>query len=101
MIILGVDTSLPILSVALLHDSNLIGAVAMEGKGSRNEKLLPAIDWVLTESGIDRREIDLFAVTRGPGSFTGLRTGVSFGLGLAMGLRIPIFPLPSLSLIHI
>jgi tRNA A37 threonylcarbamoyladenosine modification protein TsaB len=38
------------------------------------------------------------AVATGPGSFTGLRAGVSFGLGLAMGLRIPIFPLPSLRL---
>jgi tRNA threonylcarbamoyl adenosine modification protein YeaZ len=38
------------------------------------------------------------AVATGPGSFTGLRTGVSFGLGLAIGLKIPIFPLPSLSL---
>ena len=38
------------------------------------------------------------AVATGPGSFTGLRTGVSFGLGLAMGLRIPIFPLPTLTL---
>ena len=38
------------------------------------------------------------AVATGPGSFTGLRTGVSFGLGLAMGLRIPIIPLATLSL---
>jgi tRNA threonylcarbamoyl adenosine modification protein YeaZ len=38
------------------------------------------------------------AVATGPGSFTGLRAGVSFGLGLAMGLRIPIFPLPTLDL---
>ena len=38
------------------------------------------------------------AVATGPGSFTGLRVGVSFGLGLAMGLRIPIVPLPSLDL---
>jgi len=38
------------------------------------------------------------AVATGPGSFTGLRVGVSFGLGLAMGLRIPIIPLPSLDL---
>jgi tRNA threonylcarbamoyladenosine biosynthesis protein TsaB len=38
------------------------------------------------------------AVATGPGSFTGLRAGVSFGLGLAIGLKIPIFPLPSLSL---
>jgi tRNA threonylcarbamoyl adenosine modification protein YeaZ len=38
------------------------------------------------------------AVATGPGSFTGLRVGVSFGLGLAMGLRIPIVPLPTLGL---
>src|SRR5437667_6105035 len=38
------------------------------------------------------------AVATGPGSFTGLRVGVSFGVGLAMGLRIPILPLPSLDL---
>jgi tRNA threonylcarbamoyl adenosine modification protein YeaZ len=38
------------------------------------------------------------AVATGPGSFTGLRVGVSFGLGLAMGLRVPIVPLPTLDL---
>src|SRR5438105_5830783 len=90
MIILGVDTSLPILSVALLRDSNLIGAVAAEGKDSRNEKLLPAIDWVLNESGIDRREIDLYAVTRGPGSFTGVRIGLATVQGMALALGKPV-----------
>ena len=52
MLILAADTSLPIFSVALLRDATLIGAVALEGKSSRNEKLLPAVDWLLTESGI-------------------------------------------------
>ena len=46
--------------------------------------------------GIDRPT--RIAVATGPGSFTGLRVGVSFGLGLAIGLRIPIVPLPSLDL---
>jgi tRNA A37 threonylcarbamoyladenosine modification protein TsaB len=44
------------------------------------------------------RTITKVAVATGPGSFTGLRKGVSFGLGLAMGLRIPIVPLPTLEL---
>src|SRR5205823_8239847 len=65
VLILAADSSLPILSVALLADRTLLGAVALEGKGSRNEKLLPAIDWLLVESGIDRKEIELFATTRG------------------------------------
>src|SRR5947207_6110245 len=90
MLILGADTSLPIFSVALLRDATLIGAVALEGKSSRNEKLLPAVDWLLTESGIDRHEVDLFAVTRGPGSFTGVRIGLATIQGLALALGKPI-----------
>jgi tRNA threonylcarbamoyladenosine biosynthesis protein TsaB len=90
MIILAADTSLPLLSVALLRDEELIGAMALEGKGSRNEKLLPAIDWLLSESGTDRGAIDLFAVTRGPGSFTGVRVGLATMQGLALALRKPV-----------
>jgi len=90
MLILAADTSLPIFSVALLRDGALLGAVALEGKSSRNEKLLPAVDWLLTESGVDRHTIDLFAVTRGPGSFTGVRIGLATIQGLALALNKPI-----------
>lgn len=90
MIILSTDTSLPLLSVALLRDDVLVGALALEGKGSRNEKLLPSIDWLLSESGTDRGSIDLFAVTRGPGSFTGVRIGLATMRGLALALRKPV-----------
>jgi len=90
VLILAADTSLPILSAALLRDAALLGCVALEGKSSRNEKLLPSIDWLLSESGIDRREIDLFAVTRGPGSFTGVRIGLATMQGLALALDKPL-----------
>lgn len=86
MLVLAADTSLPILSVALIDDENLVAAVAMEGRGSRNEKLLPAIDWLLSENGVDRHSIDLLAVTRGPGSFTGVRIGLATMQGLAMAI---------------
>ncbi len=90
MLILAADTSLPILSVALIRDAQLLAASAVEGKNSRNEKLLPAIDWVLNETGSDRREIDLFAVTRGPGSFTGVRIGLATMQGMALALGKPV-----------
>ena len=90
MIVLAADTSLPILSVALVSDGTLIGALALEGRGSRNEKLLPAIDFLLTENAIERGAVDLFAVTRGPGSFTGVRIGLATIQGLAMALRKPV-----------
>ncbi len=90
MLVLAAESSLPILSVALVNDAALVGAVSMEGKGSRNEKLLPAIDWLLSEHGIDRRAIELFASTRGPGSFTGVRIGLATLQGLALALGKPV-----------
>jgi len=90
VLVLAADTSLPILSAALLRDAALLGCVALEGKSSRNEKLLPAIDWLLGESGVDRHDIDLFAVTRGPGSFTGVRIGLATMQGLALALDKPL-----------
>lgn len=90
MLILSADTSLPLLSVALLSDDALLGSVVLEGKGSRNEKLLPAIDWLLSESGVDRHDVDLFSVTRGPGSFTGVRIGLATIQGMALVLDKPV-----------
>jgi len=90
MLVLGADTSLPLLSVALLRDGLLIGGIVLEGKFSRNEKLLPAIDWLLTEANVDRHDIDLFASTRGPGSFTGVRIGLATMQGLALALGRPL-----------
>jgi tRNA threonylcarbamoyladenosine biosynthesis protein TsaB len=90
VLVLAADTSLPILSAALLRDAALLGCVALEGKSSRNEKLLPSIDWLLTECGVDRRDVDLFAVTRGPGSFTGVRIGLATMQGLALALDKPL-----------
>src|SRR3954471_13587897 len=90
MLLLGVDTSLPLLSAALLRDGSLVGSVALQGAGSRNEKLLPAIDFLLGESGVTRQEIDLFAVTRGPGSFTGVRIGLATVQGMALALDKPV-----------
>lgn len=90
MLVLAADTSLPILSVALIDDDRLVAAVAMEGRGSRNEKLLPAIDWLLSENAIDRHAVDLLAVTRGPGSFTGVRIGLATMQGLAMAISRPV-----------
>lgn len=88
--ILGIDTSLPVMSVALLGEHGPLGAVQLEGRESRNEKLLPSIEWLLAEAGVDRRALGLLAVTRGPGSFTGVRIGLATVEGLALALRLPI-----------
>lgn len=90
LLILCADTSLPVLSVSLTKTDILVGEVALEGKSSRNEKLLPAIDWLLRESGVERHQIDLLVVTRGPGSFTGVRVGLATFQGLSIALSKPL-----------
>lgn len=89
-VILSVDTSLPILSVALTRSDHLLGGVTLLGAESRNEKVLPAIEWLISEAGLARQDLDLLTVTRGPGSFTGVRVGLATIQGLSFALGIPI-----------
>ena len=85
--ILVIDTSSSIAAIATLDGSRSEMFVP-----ARGAELLPALRRVA------REEVTKVAVATGPGSFTGLRVGVSFALGLAMGRGIPIVPLPSLGL---
>ena len=89
-VILSVDTSLPVLSVALLLGTQILGGVTLAGRESRNEKLLPSIDWLLSEAGIARAAIRLLVVTRGPGSFTGVRVALATVQGLSFALGAPV-----------
>ncbi len=81
---------MPVMSVALVDDERLLGCVAAAGEGSRNEKLLPAIDWLLTEAKVARSQLSCIAVTRGPGSFTGTRVGLATAQGLSLALGVPL-----------
>lgn len=88
--ILSIDSTLPLLSLALVEKGSVITAISSRAEGSRNEKLLPAIDWMLAETGLSMAQIELIAVTRGPGSFTGARIGLATvqGLALARGVQV-------------
>lgn len=85
--ILVIDTSSP--SVARV--ATIEGDVMNEYTSAR-------LDRDLLKSLVRANDVTSVAVASGPGSFTGLRVGVAFGLGLAIGLRIPIVPLPTLDL---
>jgi len=65
-------------------------------KKTHSERLMPLVDRLLTESGVEREELGALAVSAGPGSFTGLRIGVSTARGLAQGLGIPAVPVCTL-----
>jgi tRNA threonylcarbamoyladenosine biosynthesis protein TsaB len=93
MLILGVDTSGRDGSVALARaDSksfHIIEVVPLAG-GTYSAQLMPAVTALLDKHGLQKTEFDAFAVASGPGSFTGLRVGISAVKGLAEVLHKPI-----------
>ena len=85
MNLLAVDTSGPVAGVAVLRD----GEVAYEGAAvnrlTHSVNLMPMIEEALSRAGLDIGQIDLYAAVTGPGSFTGVRIGVSAVKGMAHG----------------
>ena len=77
MFILAVDTTTFAGSVALLENTKLIAEVNIDSSKTYSERLLPAIDFVLNTNGLDIKDMDGFALAAGPGSFTGIRIGLS------------------------
>jgi tRNA threonylcarbamoyladenosine biosynthesis protein TsaB len=85
--VLGIDTTTSRGSVALVASGELLGEVRLSTQASHSRRLLPAVAFLLDALGLEAAAIEGLAVTTGPGSFTGLRIGISTvqGLGLALG----------------
>ncbi len=84
-------------SVALLSDERTLGEILLrEGGRSHTEVFIPLIHTLLDSCGVSLEEIGLFACTNGPGSFTGVRIGVSTVKGLAFGREVPCAAVSSL-----
>ena len=90
MKILGIDTSTPIGSVALIDDDNLVAEHTLNIVQAHSSRLMPAIDTVLKWSDITVADLDGCAVGVGPGSFTGVRIGVATIKSLCYALDKPI-----------
>jgi tRNA threonylcarbamoyladenosine biosynthesis protein TsaB len=104
-IVLAIDTCGPTGSVALgriqsgtAADIALLAAVALAPK-TYSAQLLPAIEEVLVAARMRIRDVDALVVVNGPGSFTGVRVGVSAAKGLAEGADIPILAISRLELL--
>lgn len=77
MKILAVETSSKICAVALVENDKLIKEEIIEDENTHSVKLMPLIDELLKETNTNLEDIDLFAVDKGPGSFTGIRIGIA------------------------
>ena len=97
MKILALETATLAGSIAIVDDAEgLIGEVRVNVRIAHAERLMPSIEWLLNASNTPVKEIDAFAVSIGPGSFTGLRIGLSTAKGLAFAANKPIVPVPTL-----
>jgi len=96
MLILGIDTTTLSCSVAMLQGDFVLAELTLNIKKTHSERLMPLVDLMLTEAGMEREELEAIAVAAGPGSFTGLRIGVSTARALAQGLGIPAVPICTL-----
>lgn len=88
--ILSIETSTSICSVAVHLDGGLISLSELMEPGAHAEQLMLLVEEVLEEAKIGYSELDAIAVSEGPGSYTGLRIGVSTAKGLAFGLGKPL-----------
>jgi len=89
MKILALDSSAVVASVALCDGETLLAEYTLNNGNTHSETLLPMIETMLSHFGITVDEIDLFAASNGPGSFTGVRIGVSTLKGLAFAKNTP------------
>lgn len=96
MRVLAVETSTLAGGAALLDGGLVVGEYTLDVSLTHSERLMGAVDRLLSDAGWTVRDLEGLAVSVGPGSFTGLRIGLSTVKGLALALAIPVAAVPTL-----
>ncbi len=96
MIILSIDSSSKVATAALLEDGNLLGEITLNNKKEHSTILMTLLENLLENCNLDIDSIDGFVVSKGPGSFTGLRIGMATIKGLSFGGNKPYVSISSL-----
>ena len=96
MLVIGIESSALVASAALMDDDRLIAEYTMNNKKTHSQTLLPMLDEIVRAAGIDLNDVDAIAISRGPGSFTGLRIGSATAKGLGQALGKPLVEVPTL-----
>lgn len=100
MRVLAIDVSVNGCSVAILDtETSVLSQNRMETDRGQAEFLIPMIETIVTEAALQMSNIDCIAVTRGPGSFTGVRIGLATAKTLGLALNIPVMGVSTLDVI--
>jgi len=95
-ILLGIETATKVCSIALSKDNELLAIEEVGGEYSHAENVTNFIEKVVKKANIKFNDIDAIAVSKGPGSYTGLRIGVSSAKGLCYALDKPLIAIDTL-----
>ena len=87
---LAIDTASDVAGAAVMDGESLLAETTWRAQRSHSVQLLPSIDWLLGHVGRTKDEIGAIAVCTGPGSYAGMRVGISTAKALAFGLDVPI-----------
>lgn len=96
MTILAIDTSSEVLAVALAREGKIIAEYSSLSKNKHSKRLMPAIVQLLDNVDVKPKDLEKIVVAKGPGSYTGVRIGLSTAKTLAWTLKIPVVGISSL-----
>lgn len=96
---LAIDTSNLVMGVAVIYDDVIVGEYITNMNKNHSVRLMPAIHDLMKEVGMKPKELDRIIVAHGPGSYTGVRIGVTIAKTLAWTLQIPIVGVSSLEVL--
>ena len=97
--ILCVDTTSEFCSVSLFNGYELVNSVNSKIERSHSKLIISLVDKVIKEGKIEISDVDAFSISRGPGSYTGLRIGLSCLKGFCYGLEKPLISLNTLKIL--
>lgn len=96
MKLLAIDTAATALSAAIVNEQGIIGEFALDTGKNHSVGLLPMLEALLANTGLALKDMDAFAVTQGPGSFTGLRIGIATVKAWGDALKKPLIGISTL-----
>ncbi|MFC0472417.1 tRNA (adenosine(37)-N6)-threonylcarbamoyltransferase complex dimerization subunit type 1 TsaB [Halalkalibacter kiskunsagensis] len=96
---LAIDTSSFVMGIAVTEGEKTLGEITTNIKKNHSIRIMPAIDNLMKEVGVKPKELDRIVVANGPGSYTGVRIGVTTAKTLAWSLSIPVIGVSSLAVI--
>jgi len=99
MKVLAIDTSNYVLGVAIVDEEKVIGEVITNLPKNHSVRVMPTIEQLMKECGIKPKELERIVVAMGPGSYTGVRIGVTIAKTLAWSLQIPLVGVSSLEIV--